>query len=432
MKKKFLDFMLLFPDLKLFKVQPLVILFLIMGSAVLAQQKGDSLTDMRKNAAKVFIDCRHCDMDHIRREIPYVNYVRDVREAEVYVLETSQSTGSGGRQYTFHFQGAGKFQGLNDTLVYNSQPDDTRDQIREGRTKMISIGLMPYVARTPLFSKIKISAEEGMEELEVTDRWNYWVFELQTEPRLELEESLKEWSWDNSFDISRITPELKFESSFDQSFDRNKYIYEDTTYIRDRKYWSFNNLLVKSLTDHWSVGGSFEINSSTYRNLKLRTQFAPAIEYDIFPYSESTRRQLRILYGIGYSMNQYLDTTIYNKIEEHLFGQQLRLAFRVQQKWGYVNVSMFASNYFHDFSKNRLQFNGYMRIRLLKGLAVRLGGSVARINDQLTLAKGDLDEAEILLRIRELATAYRVNANFGITYTFGSIYNNIVNPRFGF
>jgi len=396
-----------------------------------AQENSDSLSVLRKDAPKVFIDCRHCDMDHIRREIPYVNYVRDVREAEVYILETSQSTGSGGRQYAYLFQGYGKFAGMNDTLVYHSNPDDTRDRIRDGRTRMMSMGLMRFVAKTPMFDKVNIAPAENLEEQEVVDRWNYWVFELETAPRMELEESLKEWSFDNSINVSRITPELKFESSFDQSFDRNKYLYEDTTYIADRKFWSFDNLLVKSLSDHWSVGGSFEINSSSYRNINLHLQFAPAIEYDIFPYSESTRRQLRILYGIGYSMNQYVDTTIYNKIEEHLLGQQLRMALRVQQKWGYVNVSMFASNYFHDFSKNRLQFYGYVNIRVFKGLSFRLGGSVARINDQLNLAKGDLDEAEILLRIRELSTAYRIDANLGITYTFGSIYNNIVNPRFG-
>ncbi|NOY37226.1 MAG: hypothetical protein GXO83_06590 [Chlorobi bacterium] len=396
-----------------------------------AQENADSSGNLRKDAVKVFIDCRHCDMDHIRREIPYVNYVRDVREAEVYVLETSQSTGSGGRQYTILFQGLQRFQGMNDTLVYNSQPDDTRDITREGRTKMIKMGMMRYVARTPLFKEVEILPTEGVKTQEVKDKWNYWVFELRTEPQFEAEESLKDLSWDNSINVSRITPAWKLESSFDQSFTRKKYVFDDTTYTRDRSYWSFDNLIVKSLTDHWSAGVVYELKSSSYRNIKFGLNVAPAIEYNIFPYSESTRRQLRILYGIGYIYNRYQDTTIYNKIVENLFEQQLRLAFRVQQKWGYVNVSLQASGYMQDLSKNRLELDGYMRIRLFKGFSLRLSGSVARINDQLSLVKGDLDEAEILLRIRELATAYRVDGRLGIVYTFGSIYNNIVNPRFG-
>ena len=64
------------------------------------QTKSDSL---RKDAVKLFIDCQFCDMNHIRREIPYVNYVRDVKEAEVYMRVSSDSTGSGGRKYSIIF-----------------------------------------------------------------------------------------------------------------------------------------------------------------------------------------------------------------------------------------------------------------------------------------------------------------------------------------
>jgi len=58
-----------------------------------AQELNTETDSLRKNAVRLFIDCQHCDMDYIRREIPYVNYVRDVKEAQVYVLETRQSTG---------------------------------------------------------------------------------------------------------------------------------------------------------------------------------------------------------------------------------------------------------------------------------------------------------------------------------------------------
>ena len=38
---------------------------------------------------------------------------------------------------------------------------------------------------------------------------------------------------------------------------------------------------------------------------------------------------------------------------------------------------------------------------------------------------------EVLLRQRQLATGYQYFVNFGVSYSFGSILNNIVNPRFG-
>jgi hypothetical protein len=88
------------------------------------------------------------------------------------------------------------------------------------------------------------------------------------------------------------------------------------------------------------------------------------------------------------------------------------------------------SNYFHDFSKNRIELIGSVRIRIFKGLSLDINGGVAHINDQLSLNKGDISEAERLLQLRELATKYRVEGGIELTYTFGSIYNNIVNPRF--
>jgi len=114
-----------------------------------AQETADT-TVQRQNAIRVFIDCARCDMNYIRDEIPYVNYVRDVKEAQVYILETSDQTGSGGRKYTFAFVGQMEFEGKNDTLVYSSRPDDPRDIRRIWRTQMLKMGLMPYVARTPL------------------------------------------------------------------------------------------------------------------------------------------------------------------------------------------------------------------------------------------------------------------------------------------
>ena len=412
------------------------ILVFILGISFLtfnlkAQGVKSTGTNLRSKALKVFIDCHHCDIDYIREQIPYVNYVRDVHEAELYILVTSQATGSGGREYSIFYQGLQRFKGMNDTLIYTSGPDATRDKIREERTNMIKMGIMRYVARTPLFSEVKITPSKGLEKQEVKDIWNYWVFELQTEPQFDAEQSVKEISWDNSASAYKVTPDWKMEFEFNQSVDSRKYIYKDTTYLRFRSYWSLDNLVVKSLTDHWSAGIVNNLNSSSFRNIQIGFDIAPSVEYNIFPYSESTRKQLRILYGVGYKFQQYRDTTIYNKIQENLFQQQLRMAFRVQQKWGYVNVSMVASAYLHDLTKNRLTFDGYVRVRVFKGFSLRVSGSVSRINDQLSLVKGELNETEVLLRIRELATNYRAEGRVGIVYTFGSIYNNIVNPRFG-
>ena len=388
-------------------------------------------TVQRENALRIFIDCARCDMNYIREEIPYVNYVRDVKEAQLYILETRDMTGSGGRLYTYVFQGQEEFEGRFDTLYYASRPDDTRDHQRVWRTQMLKMGLMPYVAKTPLYSEVLIDPTERVEQQVVEDRWKNWVFELEFDPEFEGEESYKELELGSSVSATKVTHDWKFELDFDHRYTRTKYTFDDTLYTNEKSFRGLDLLAVKSLGEHWSAGLRSELISSTYNNVKLGWEFLPSLEYNVFPYSESTHRQLRFLYGIGSSYRIYNDTTIYDEIEELLWKEQLEIAYEVQQKWGSVNVSLTGSHFFHDFSKNRLELSGYISVRIIKGLSLRIRGGAARVNDQLSLVKGDASEADILLQLQELETAYHLGGGLGLTYTFGSIYNNIVNPRFG-
>jgi hypothetical protein len=385
----------------------------------------------RVNGLRIFIDCARCDMNYIREEVPYVNYVRDVKEAQLYIMETSDMTGSGGRRYTYAFVGQQEFAGMNDTLVYSSRPDDSRDYQRIWRTQMLKMGLMPYVAKTPLYSEVLINPTERVEQDVVEDKWNNWVFELEAEPDFEGEESYKELELSSSVSATKITHDWKLELDFDHRYTRTKYTYDDTLYTNYKSYGGLDLLVVKSLGEHWSAGLRSKLVSSSYTNIDLALDVLPSVEYNIFPYSKSTHRQLRILYGIGSSWRIYNDTTIYDKTEELLWGHQLKVAYQVQEKWGSDNVALEGSNYFHDFSKNRVELSGYISIRILKGLSLRIRGGAARINDQLSLVKGEASEAEILLQLQELKTTYNLEGGLGLTYTFGSIYNNIVNPRFG-
>jgi hypothetical protein len=413
-----------------FMVLPLILGSWLFGQEGTPEEAGEENLD-REYAVRVFIDCDRCDINYIRQEIPYVNYVRDVKEAQVYVLETSEHTGSGGRKYTYIFLGQDEFEGMNDTLQYASRPDDSRDFIRTWRTQMLKMGLMRYVARTPLYDEVKIGATENLVQQEVDDRWNNWVFELEAEPNFNLEESFKEFFLRSSASAVRITHKCKMEYDFDNHFSRTKYTYEDTLYTSLSKYYGLDVLIVKSLGEHWSAGLRTDLVSSTFSNTRFGADFFPSVEYNIFPYSKSSQRQFRILYGLGGAYNLYNDTTIYGRIRENLWLHQLQLAYQVVEKWGSINISLEGSNYFHDFSKNRVELGGDITIRIVKGLSLRMRGRIARIDDQLSLRKGDLSEADILLQLTEMETNYSARGEIGLTYTFGSIYNNIVNPRFG-
>lgn len=410
-------------------------LFLIafISQIVNAQEQGSTSDTLRKEAVKIFLDCQSCDMNYTRQQIPYVNFVRDVKEAQVFILITQQNAGSGGTQYTFTFQGLGIYNGMNDTLVYTSNPDETSTIVREKKNNRLQMGLMKYVARTPLSSEIEITYNTELERELVVDKWNNWVFSLGTEPQFRAEESDRQLQLRNSINITKVTPDIKLELELDQSYNRRRVIEDDdfdTTYVTNE--FQGDNLFVKSLGEHWSAGIKWNIGTSTRENYGFRTDVLPSVEYDLFPYSEATHRQLRFLYSVGMQYNNYNDSTIYNKLKENLFKHEFNIAFQIQKKWGSVNLSLLASNYLNDFSKNRVELNTSLNLRIFKGLALQISGGIAHINDQVNLKKGDISEADRLLELRELSTQYRIEGGIGLTYTFGSIYNNVVNPRFGF
>jgi hypothetical protein len=387
--------------------------------------KSDTL---RKDALNVFMEAS----DYIRKEIPYVNYVRDIRDAGVYILSTSQGTGSGGREYTYFIVGQNKFSGMRDTVTFVSSPDDTQDIIRMNQVKSLKVGLMRYVGKTPLSKFMNITFTEPLSETVSNDKWDSWVFRSSFSGYLDGQKAYRSSYLNGNISANRVTKDWKINLSARYSVSVDKFeINEDSTYTSNNDSRSINALIVRSLSDHWSYGGSVYIGSSSFNNIQLSASFMPGIEYDIFPYSESTRRQLRLLYKAGFNNVNYIETTIYDKTRESLWLHSFSAAYSVVQKWGSINVSMGYSNYFHDWSKNNLSADGYLELRIAKGLSLSFGGGASLIHDQLGLVKGGASTEEVLLRRKELATQFQYYTMFGFSYTFGSIYNNVVNPRFG-
>jgi hypothetical protein len=89
------------------------------------------------------------------------------------------------------------------------------------------------------------------------------------------------------------------------------------------------------------------------------------------------------------------------------------------------------AHYFHDFSKNHVDLYSSINLRLWKGLTFDVFGSYSMIHDQLSLPKGGATFEEVLLSRKMLETNYSYYFSIGLSYSFGSIYSNVVNPRFG-
>ncbi len=409
--------------------------FIILGFIAIpfaySQSDQTDIEELKKDAPKVFLDCGMCDIDYIRTEITFVNYVRDRKEAQVHVLITTLGTASGGREYTISFIGQFEFEGINDTQKYFSERTDTQDEIREALTNAIKIGLTGYAAKTPIASRLKISYSEKREQKALEDKWNSWIFRVSGNTRLNGQKSVKSNSWSGSFSASRITEDFKISMSVSANHNKNEYIYDDDTIESIQNGMNFNGLFVKSISEHWSVGASIRADSSTFENIKYSISAAPAVEFNLFPYSESTRRQFRFLYKFGFQSNNYREETIYDKTSDNLWNQSLSATFDIKEKWGSISTTLSGSNYFHDFSKNRFNIFSILNIRIIKGLSFFAIGSGARIRDQLSLPKGEASLEDVLLKLTQLETSYSYFFIVGMSFTFGSIFTNVVNPRFG-
>lgn len=150
-----------------------------------------------------------------------------------------------------------------------------------------------------------------------------------------------------------------------------------------------------------------------------------------FPYSVSNERQLIIDYKISPVYNNYLSETIYFKMDEILFSQQLSATLSLIEQWGSTSISLSGSNYFHDMNKLRFEIFSDISWQLFKGFSLNFSSRYSIIRDQISLPKGSASLEEVLLQRRQLQTGYTFWGSLGISYSFGSIYNNIVNSRFG-
>ena len=396
-----------------------------------SEEKEFDIDEMKKDAPKIFLDCTHCDHDFIKTNITFVNYVRDRKDADIHILITTQMTGSGGREYSISFIGQNEYSNIQDTLIYISQKTDTDDNIRRGLVRVLKLGLIPFVYKIPLADKLSVHFEEELEPTAVEDKWNLWVFNIGINGNTTGEKTTRFTSFNGNLSINRVTPESKIRLGTSVTFNENKYKFEDETFISTSHSERFRSKYVKSLGDHWSMGVWANLNSSTYSNIKSDFFGGIGAEYDIFPYSVSTRKLLTISYQIGYNFTKYREETIFYKLSDNLLGQSLTVTADFKQPWGYLFLLLEGSHYFHDFSKNRLDLDGGISLNLFKGLSFEVWGGYSQIYDQLSLPKRGATYEEILLRRKELATNYSYHLSVGLSYTFGSIYSNVVNPRFG-
>ena len=395
-------------------------------------------TEVNVGAPKVFLDNKmnypaslSFDVNFIKTEIPFVQYVWDRRDADLHVMFTSQDTGSNGSEFEIVFIGQHNFLGVDDTLKGYIHTTDSDEQSRGKLVHLMKLGLIRYMARTPLADQFSLQFNAKRVDNSVRDPWDSWIFSLSSNGYFSGQESSRFSYITGSFSADRVTPNLKIRLSTYGSYDESFYKLEDEDVISHSESFGFSGMLVKSVGSHWSIGLFGAFVSSTYNNYKASYTLSPAIEYNLFPYTEAIRKQLRLQYRVNFNRAFYRDMTIFDVMDDFLLSQSLEVAWSAKKNWGTLGGSVVFSHYFHDVKKNNLYCYGMVSLKVWKGLSINVSARYSRIRDQLSLTKGDASNEDILLQIRQLATSYSYSTSFGISYSFGSIYSNAVNPRFG-
>ena len=117
-------------------------------------------------------------------------------------------------------------------------------------------------------------------------------------------------------------------------------------------------------------------------------------------------------------------------MEEQHPIHSVNVAFEFIKPWGSVSTSMWASQYLHDLNLYTVGIWGYVNVRIFKGLSTYINFSSSIIQDQIYLSKNDYSIGDLLTGSKSMPTSFSYYLNWGISYTFGSMYNNVVNPRF--
>jgi hypothetical protein len=423
-----------------FRIPALLALGVFFSASLAAQDAGSTRPEPTSEPTsqprlRVFLDCeRGCDRNYFLTTLPFVLFTQDRLDADIHALITGLNTAAGGREYTISLLGRGMFVGRADTLRANIPPNSTDDMRRREIGRVLQIGLVPYAVRVsgPEQFSVRYDAPAGSSSGSsmISDPWDFWVYRIRANGSGSAEQLNSSYQLTGGVNISRTTEIWKVSLNTNEEYRANTFTLssgEDRNFILHSSDVSAR--LVRSVTQHWSIGARGTGGRSDFRNQSLYGGFEISGEYNVFPWKEATSRQLVALVAVGARHFDYQDTTIFGRRSETRPIARAIVAAESRQQWGTIDAALRYTQFLHDAAIHNVSFDGRAQIRLTRGLSLELRGEAAKVNDQIFLRRGGASDEDVLLRQRALATNFRIGGSVGLSFTFGSIYNTIVNPR---
>jgi hypothetical protein len=395
---------------------------------------------------RLFLSCpSECFADYLRQELSYFDFVRDPHLDSVLTLViVREPSGNGGERFSVSLLRpvsataapvAGREPaGSAPARSFVGAPGATQHALRQGLLQLVLRALQAELAGTTHAADFELRlpprAPQSLEA--VLDAWDFWVIAPELRASTEAQSGHYYAELLSSLNVWRITQAHKLRLSATQVSSISGFRLEDGSRVKGQNAeWRGRVLYALALGRHWAVGAVAAANRSDYENLDLHVHYAPLVELNLFPYSESSSQQLRVAYQLGPWVNWYQEANQAGLRRELRPYHALSLIADINQAWGNLQWIGQLNSFLDAPELYRLSTGATVALRLAEGLALTLQGQAAFVQDMIAVRGRPVTDTELLLDVTQLPTSYTAELELGITYTFGSVHNTIVNPRFG-
>jgi hypothetical protein len=422
-----------------------------------AMSAGEPLLAADGSGPRLFLNCTaECFEPFLRQELSHFDLVRDRHQASFEVLISAQPAGSGGVAYRVtafrrdhgarpsSVRGAPTQSSPRGSEVPAVAPSASRQVTRRpGQAEAdFRAALLDGVLRllyatmigTPHESRfqLRLPRRSGQELERLPDPWDYWVLMPELEGEGEAGSGYHFAELGGNVTIRRITDRHKLRLKLSYWRALSSFEFEDGSSISGDVYGiASNGVYARSLGERSAIGLTGNVRSSEFENLELHAHYGPVFEVNLFPYTENASRQLRLSYQIGVWYNDYIERSAERELSELRYYHAATAVADVNQAWGSVQVAAQLNSFLRQPSQFRLALGGQLALLLFEGFSLQFEGTSAWVRDQINARERPLEDSEVLLFIAEQPTRFTLEATFGFSYTFGSVHNTIVNPRFG-
>lgn len=385
---------------------------------------------------RLFLQCRQeCFENFLRQRLSYFDLVRNPQQADFTVLVVPQVGASGGLRRTVSIvRRSDPPLAPVPPVEAHTPPGATVETQREALLDAIRAALYRALLDTEHQGAFRLSlpARDGNALSRLDDPWDYWVLSAALVANGGATSEFHEVQLLSSLGARRITDSDKLRLSIGYKRRFSRYVLDEEPDARvDVAGWTGRALYARSLGSRWAAGSTFVAASDDYENIAAHFHYGPVIEFNVFPYAHNAVAQLRTAYQAGVWVNWYEEVSILGELRELRPYHALTVIADMNHAWGSFQLGTQLNSFIDDPALLRLSGVVQLNVRVLDGLSISAQLEGAWIRDQIAVRRRSPSDVDRLLGTTRVPSAFGVSCDVGLSYTFGSVHNTLVNPRFG-